>query len=233
MEDLNLDAAGDAAITVKLVTGGNEVAGTQNDLVFPAGVAVKTRSNGRPDCAVNPDINKGGTSFAFRTAGCPEGSTCVRALVLATDNVDPIPDGSVLYTCNVTVSGSGGTVGVSGVILSTPTGGRVDGATGRDGVVCVAGAQPPTPTPTVGEASPTPTNTVAPPTATPTNTVAPPTATPTRVPPTATATATPRVVEEDEGGCHVVPRSGGLGWLLVLPVALVVLRRRLRSGFTR
>ena len=232
VQDLNLAEAGDATIEVKLATGGQSVAGTQNDLAFPAGVAVKTKPNGKPDCAVNPDIDKGATSFAFRQAGCPEGSTCVRALVLSTDNVNEIPDGSVLYTCNVTVAGSGGTVGVSGVILSTPAGGRVDGASGREGVVCVAGVQPPTPThtPTEGPATPTPTNT-QPPTAT--NTPVPPTATFTvpRPTATATATATPRVVEEDEGGCHVVAgSSSGFGWLLVVPAVVLAVRRRVKRA---
>jgi len=136
VEDLNLPVPGDATIAVRLATGGSEVVGAQNDLAFPSSVRVKTRSNGTPDCSVNRQINKLATSFAFRTVGCPEGSTCVRAVVVSAENVQPIADGSVLYTCNVTVSGSGA-VGVSGVVLGQPDGGIVPGAAARDGVVCV------------------------------------------------------------------------------------------------
>jgi hypothetical protein len=105
------DATGDAGatipVTVSLNTEGVDVAGTQNDIGFGDGIAVAAKSNGRPDCAVNPDIEKGGTSFAFQPSGCTAGTDCtgVRALVLALDNVDPIPDGSVLYTCQVAIAG--------------------------------------------------------------------------------------------------------------------------------
>jgi hypothetical protein len=56
---------------------------------------------------VNDAIEKGGTSFAFQPSGCTAGTDCtgVRALVLALDNVDPIPTGSVLYTCQVAIAG--------------------------------------------------------------------------------------------------------------------------------
>ncbi|GBD26040.1 Anti-sigma-I factor RsgI2 [bacterium HR30] len=148
VEDLNVHVSGDAVIAVRLVTGGQEIAGTVNDIVFDGNVRVKARSNGRPDCTVNPDINKPGTSFAFQPAGC-SGSACtgVRAIVFATDNVDPIPDGSVLYTCNVTVSGRG-TLNVSNARGSTPGGQAISGFTGREGNVCVTGVPPFTPTPT-------------------------------------------------------------------------------------
>ncbi|MCX8073481.1 MAG: hypothetical protein N3C12_13695 [Candidatus Binatia bacterium] len=230
VEDLNLDAAGDAVISVKLAAGGQQVAGTQNDLVFDASVRVKARPNGRPDCSVNPDINKGGTSFAFQPSGC-SGDSCtgVRAIVFATDNVDPIPDGSVLYTCNVTVSGSG-TLQVANARGSSPGGQAISGFTGRDGNICVGGAQPPTPTPTTRpQPTATPTNTERPaPTAT--FTVAPPTNTPTaRATATPSPTATSAVVE-DEDGCHIVANgSSRFSWWLLAPLAILALRRRQRK----
>src|SRR5512139_3739241 len=85
-------------VGVNLDTEDASVAGTQNDVGFEAPIAVAARTNGRPDCTVNGDINKGGTSFAFQPSGCSaaEGTcTGVRALVLALDNGDPIADGAV------------------------------------------------------------------------------------------------------------------------------------------
>ena len=87
---------------------GEAVAGTQNDLRFdPAVVAVSALEDGAPDCAVNPAINKMATAFGFRPAGCDPGRgecTGVRALVLAFDNVEPIGDGAILYTCQLLVA---------------------------------------------------------------------------------------------------------------------------------
>lgn len=147
VDDLNLSSAGDASVDVILATGGAAIAGTQNDIGFGEGVVIKRRANGRPDCSVNPEIDKSATSFAFRPPGCTA-ETCdtVRALVLSTDNTDAIPDGSVLYTCNVTVSAEGGRLPVTGVVLSDPAGAAIP-ASGRDGEVCVEGSVAPTPTP--------------------------------------------------------------------------------------
>jgi hypothetical protein len=75
------------------------VAGVQNDLGFDADAArIGAAANGRPACRVNPAIDKGGTAFAF------VGDGGVRAIVLALDNVDPIADGAVLYTCDVSIA---------------------------------------------------------------------------------------------------------------------------------
>ncbi|MBI3784591.1 MAG: hypothetical protein HY270_14450, partial [Deltaproteobacteria bacterium] len=182
--------------------------------------------NNKPDCTVNPAINKGGTAFSFRTANCPSGSTCVRALVLALDNTDVIPDGSTLYTCNVTTSGSGGTIAVSGSRLSTPAGSAITGTTSQDGKICIPGGPIETPTTPPVPPSATPTKTAIPPTT-------PPTATST-VKPSATATATIRpttsgtATAEDEGGCQInALGTSSSGWLLLIPVAaMLVFRRR-------
>jgi len=76
----------------------------------------------------------------------------VRALVLATDNVDPIPDGSVLYTCKVNVAATADStypMVVSGLVLSDPVGGKIPDASGCDGAIIAGNVPPPTKTPTV------------------------------------------------------------------------------------
>ena len=55
-------------LTIRLATGGRSVVGTQNDIELPAGIAVRARALNRPDCTVNPDIDKRATSFAFQPA---------------------------------------------------------------------------------------------------------------------------------------------------------------------
>jgi hypothetical protein len=92
-------------IAVTLVSGG-AVAGTQNDIGFAAEARIASRGNGRPDCDANPAIDKAATSFGFQPPGCSPDVDCtaVRALVLALDNVDPIPVGSTLYACTVTLA---------------------------------------------------------------------------------------------------------------------------------
>ncbi len=87
-------------VTLADVEQGYEVSATQNDILFPPGAHVVIKEDGKPDCSVNPAIDKGATAFAFLPSACAfPGCTSMRALVLAIDNVDPIPPGSVLYTC--------------------------------------------------------------------------------------------------------------------------------------
>ena len=146
------DAGQQVTVTVTLSTGGAEVAGTQNDIGFQPQARVAAKANGKPDCAVNGDIDKGATSFAFRPSGCSgEACTGIRALVLSTDNVAAIPNGSVLYTCkvNIAADAAGGdyTLAATGVILSDPVGNAIAGASGQNGTVTVSGGGPePTPT---------------------------------------------------------------------------------------
>jgi len=223
--------------TAELLAGTNMVAGTQNDITFdPTNIPIAAKANGKPDCTVNDAIDKGATSFAFRPNGCT-GTACtsIRALVLSTDNVAPIPDMSVLYTCKVNVAQSANTkytLGVTGVIFSDPNGNQIPGAAGCNGAV-VAGLQPtftpteaatagPTNTPT---ATATATNTpvpVTPPTNTPTNTVKP-----TNTPTSAAPTPAPF---DDDGGCNIgTTGSSNAGWLVLIPaIGLLVLRRRSR-----
>jgi hypothetical protein len=83
-------------VAVSLASGGYPVAGVQADLAIDPGIAI----------AVNPDINKPASAFSFQPFGCQPGVSCttVRALVLAADNVDAIPDGAVLFTCRLHVA---------------------------------------------------------------------------------------------------------------------------------
>jgi len=220
-------------LSVTLFSGGAQVAGTQSTLTFDnTNVTLNLKSNGKADCAVNADIDKGATTFGLQPAGC-SGSACtgVKALVLSFDNSTAIPDGSVLFTCNVNVAATAttSTVTISGAGMSDPDGKAVAGVTGQNGAVVLAG--PPPTTPPTG-ATNTPTNTPVPPTNTPTNTVVPPTNTPTFTPTPIPATNTPQAPapQEDEGGCQIGTASNGMpGWLLLIPVAgLVAIRRRQR-----
>lgn len=135
----------DVALTVSLQAAGAKVAGTENDLNFDA-ANVSFGAGGKPSCRVNPAIGKGGTAFSFRPNGC-KGTACAtaRALVLAMDNTDPIPDGAALYTCTVHISPSAPPgqyrIRISGVVLSTPAGQVVPNAAGNDGVVIISPAK--------------------------------------------------------------------------------------------
>lgn len=130
-------------VTATLNTGGARVAGTQNDIGFdPRQIAIARKSNGKPDCAANGAIGKEGTAFSFQPPGC-SGAACtgIRALVLSLSSVDPIANGSVLYTCTVQVA-AGASAGrqplrLSKVGFSDPAGKALGGG-GSDGSVTVA-----------------------------------------------------------------------------------------------
>ncbi len=100
-------AAGDANtfvdFPVTLDTGGLSVAGIQVDIHSTASTPIAPIFGSHPDCTVNPAINKNASAFAFLPPGCLFDCD-VRALILAFDNVDPIPDGSVLFTCHVLIA---------------------------------------------------------------------------------------------------------------------------------
>jgi len=204
-------------VTATLATGGEMVAGTQNDFSFdPVNTPVGTRGTTtlRPDCTFNPDINKAATSFAFQPAGCT-GMDCVRvrAIVFATDNTDPILDGALLYTCKINVSATAADgsdpLAVSGAILSNPTGQRVCG-TGTSDPPCTGNTNGAV---NIGPITPGPSNT---PTAAggPTFT---PTVSPTGPTRTVTSTATPATVqallsEDITATATAIPISDVLGF---------------------
>ena len=137
------------SIDVTLDTAGQSVAAAENDIAFDPLARIAALPNGNPDCAVNPAINKSATVFAFEPPGCAgQACTSIRALVLAFDNVAPIPDGSVLYTCNIAISASAPD-GLYPLLSSNegaadPNGSAIS-AVGVDGIVEVGAL----PTPTV------------------------------------------------------------------------------------
>jgi hypothetical protein len=93
-------------VRLDILDDGIAVAGTQNDIHFPAAAAIAATDGGEPDCVANAAIDKDGTSFFFLPVDCTAGLDCttVRAVVLALDNVDPIADQSELYRCAVQIA---------------------------------------------------------------------------------------------------------------------------------
>jgi hypothetical protein len=83
------------------------VAGIEVELGFDPPAVIAVDDEGRPDCEEEPSIDKGATGFSFRPARCnPFERDCkaIRALVVATDNTDAIPSGSVLFRCRVQIA---------------------------------------------------------------------------------------------------------------------------------
>jgi len=100
-------APGDVVpVSVTMDDGGASVVGIQLDLGWDPATPVAATPSMAPDCAVNPAIHKDQTAFAFEPFGCTPGVDCtaVRALVISFVDPSPIPDGSVLVTCNLAVT---------------------------------------------------------------------------------------------------------------------------------
>jgi len=127
-------------VTATLNTGGASIAGTQNDIVYdPTQVVIAQTAAGKPDCRPNQQIGKEGTAFNFLPPGCHgDGCTSMRALVLSLSNVQPIPNGSALYSCRVQIM-KGAKPGIARLTMtrvgfSNPTGQSITGG-GTDGTV--------------------------------------------------------------------------------------------------
>lgn len=87
---------GGARLCIGVDSAGQNVAGTQNDLVWNGTCATLQRES----CAAVADSNKP------LHGNMPQGEDArYRALVFALDNVDPVRDGQ-LYCCDFTLSGS-------------------------------------------------------------------------------------------------------------------------------
>jgi len=213
-------AAGtNAAVDISLNGSGDQtIVAETNDIGFPPGAPIAAKENGTPDCTLNSSIMKGNTAFVFRPRNCTHGTDCnaIRATVISFNEAEAdtdIPDG-VLYTCNVAIP-SGATVG-SVIALTNEIAGitnieRVDidvTEASADGSVEVVDV--PTNTPT---ATNTPEPTV--------------TDTPEEDSPTPTNTPRPVNANDDDDGCQVVaPAHANAGWLLLVPAAVLIWRRR-------
>ena len=135
-------------VTLSLIDQSAEIAGVHADFLFDPATPVPATANGHPHCTVGASINIGVQTFTFVPQGCTPGSDCtgVHALVFSLDNVTPLADGALLYTCAVAIDADApaGTYPlVAGEMLgSDPDGGAVP-LIGVDGVVTVDEPPPP------------------------------------------------------------------------------------------
>jgi MYXO-CTERM domain-containing protein len=123
---------GAAQVCVSLVTGGQEVAGTQNDLVWD-GTCMSLNDNG---CSAAGSHGKQVNTRIQNSADFR-----MRVLVLSLSDVDPIDDG-VLYCCNVqgeAPAGSCCSISVVNTGASDSKGNAVGGVGGNTGRVCTQG----------------------------------------------------------------------------------------------
>jgi hypothetical protein len=133
----------DVTVAVSLHTMGDTVLGTQNRIDFDRDTPVAATASGDPDCAVNPAIDKNATGFRYLPLGCDPAADCasVRVFVLSFDNLAPIADGSVLYTCRIAIA-AGAQLGThplhNAEVGASAMGGQSVPTTGSDGAVEVA-----------------------------------------------------------------------------------------------
>jgi hypothetical protein len=135
----------DVTIAVSLQAMGAMVIGTQNRIEFDRQTPIAARLDGRPDCTVEESINKDAAVFRFLPLDCQPEVDCdaVRAVVLALDNVDPIPDASVLYRCRIAIAADAA-VGPHALrnreVRASADLGQTVPTTGGDGVIEVTSA---------------------------------------------------------------------------------------------
>jgi len=86
---------------VTVDTAGQRIAATQNKITFNPSARIASTENGEPDCT------GAGSATVFLPIGCAV-HDC--GAVRATFAMDPIPNGTVAYTCNVNIS-AGAAVG--------------------------------------------------------------------------------------------------------------------------
>ncbi len=94
-----------ALLSLRFEAGAESTVGVEVDVAFDPRLPIGTAAGGRPDCTVEPAINKPQTTFAFQPVGCRPGTNCtgVRAVVVAVDNTAPIATGSLLFHCRVPI----------------------------------------------------------------------------------------------------------------------------------
>lgn len=104
-----------------LKTLGQAVSGIENIINFDSVTPILANAFGKPDCEVNPAINKADTLFEFLPQGCAgSGCTQVRAIVRSLSNVAAIADGAQLYSCKLKIA-SKATSGIHQLIASALT----------------------------------------------------------------------------------------------------------------
>jgi ELWxxDGT repeat protein len=107
VDDLTATAGATASIAAHLRSLGEPIAALQVDLTFDPRMRVIAEANGSPRCRVDAGLGKDSTVFAFAPASCDAGGAdcaTVRALVLSITNLDPIADGSTLFSCDVRIA---------------------------------------------------------------------------------------------------------------------------------
>lgn len=90
-------------MAVILHTKGENVAGIQIDVEADPPLSFPITDADRPDCWRNEELTKDYTvySFPLRFEGV---WNRMRSLVLSLTNIDPIPDGALLFTCRVEIA---------------------------------------------------------------------------------------------------------------------------------
>ncbi len=146
VSDASAAPGSEVQISVTLHSSGVQVVVTESTLTFDnTNVTLNLTASGNPDCAVNPalEIDNAATGFTLQPAQCT-GSACtgVKALVQTLNDTDVIPDGSVLYTCNVNVAATAS--GTSIVTISDvgvdDSSGNVYVGTGVNGTITITGS---------------------------------------------------------------------------------------------
>ena len=92
---------GTSSFTVGLETNAS-IAGTENEIQFDASAPLAF-----VDCQVDPSINKS-LFLSLRPTSCIPGTNCtaMKGIVINLANLDPIPNGSTMYSCDVAVFAS-------------------------------------------------------------------------------------------------------------------------------
>jgi len=155
-----------ATISITLSAGGASIGGMQNDIIFDNTQVTLKAADCRINAAIgttpdgcNHDPVVGPCKTLSKTlkqcgtnpqpSGCPTNAgkkvSVFRGIIAATGvpNTNAIPDG-VLYTCVFSITPGGtlpATLTNSNIVASTPTGTRINGATGSNGAVTGTGGK--------------------------------------------------------------------------------------------
>jgi hypothetical protein len=125
VDDLEASAGDTVELTVHYVSGGVAQAGIEFLLVLGGAFAPLADepfqgANATGPCRVNPEIDKNASAFGYRRDR-------IKSLILALDNVDPLPADVRLLTCTLDVDASAAP-GEYEIALLEPGGGGPDGS---------------------------------------------------------------------------------------------------------